>query len=139
MEQKLDTRPLAEPNLFNEAELPTGFNVDQLAQLMARLPPAHRDNRQWRALLLIFLNVPRLRQTLGAYFDLPRAEANIPGFQSRMAGQLSFTEKFLAGLAFHLFNPAHPLPPDGLNRMRHLDRRNFELALAAIRLACQDR
>lgn len=127
------TRPLAK--LPGDGLEAPGFEAEHLARLMAQLPPDLRNSQEWRALLLVFLNVPRLRQLTGTYIDLPAAEVDVTGFWDRMFGYLSSTETFLATLAFHLYNPANALPPSGLLTMRHLDRKNFELAVAAIRVA----
>lgn len=116
-------------------DLPIVNRKSEIDALLSQLPPHLRDSQQWRALLIIFYNVPRLNELIPRYIDLPRAEVHALTFWNKMFGYLSFTEVFMATLAFHLFNAQYPLPADGLNSMRHLDHHNLEIALAALRTA----
>ncbi len=102
---------------------------------LSKLPSQAQTDPGWQPMLLIILGVPRLRQTITPYLNLKQAWVDVPGYQAEMRGLLSYSEKWLAALAFHLFNNTHPLPKEGLAGLRYLDRNNFELVLTALRLA----
>lgn len=131
MDPTPDTRPLAGLNPLDD--MPTYFHTEELARLIAQLPSREQNSREWRALLLIFLNVPRLWKTRSKYLNLSGGQVDILAFNGAARLGLAYTERFFADLAFHLYNGT-PLP-NGLIPLRYMDSRNFELALAAIRVA----
>jgi hypothetical protein len=111
----------------------------QLAEARALLPDRLRRDAGWLALTFVFVAVPRLKESIPAYFDFAEQRVDIPRFIEERAGYLSDGEAFLAQLAFHLYNGvANRLPSTGLLGLGGLDAWHFELALAALRLRFEE-
>jgi hypothetical protein len=107
-----------------------------LHEALQQLPDQARQSPEWQAFLVIFTGVPAFRDRMsGGWLDLEKAEIDIARFREEIAGYLSPSEVYLARLAFHLFNPANPLPLDGLAGLSLLDAVNFSLAMTAIQIA----
>lgn len=115
------------------ARLRSQYEMDQaVARARKVLPAKLQQDAYWLPLVLIFLNVPALRGLM-ACLDFQREVIDYAGLDRRARG-LSSGEAFMLELALHIFLPHNKLPSNGLLNMNLLDPRNFELALAAIRL-----
>lgn len=103
---------------------------DRYTQAVATLPEFRRRGRDWRATLYLLTGNPELWQKAGRYFDGQRGEYNWVDMLERedfTGGLLT-----LASLSVALFNGDGGLKVADL--WERLDRRNFDLALAAISL-----
>lgn len=109
-----------------------------LEETREMLPARLKNDRYWLPCTLIFHAIfPRYIPTY-FNFNRPPAEIDIPRFNKKVRGYLSYGEGFLADLAFHLYNDSNRLPRNGLTNLRALDTFHFELAILAIRLAHGD-
>jgi hypothetical protein len=139
-----------DPNDPQAAEIEAAFDAmfaDQadpqprLAQLLAEtrelLPDRLKNDAYWLPAALIFHAVFPKHILTYFRFNSP-AQIDIPRFNRKIRGFLSYGEGFLADLAFHLYNDSNRLPRNGLTSLRALDPFHFELAILAIRLAHGD-
>jgi len=104
----------------------TSFD-DTLAAL--DVPEHLRQDRYWRSILYIFTQQPYLKGLIPEYFNFQTLEIDCPGLRKL---NISYGLNFLVKLALHLYNGGHPLPPDGLTGLAHLDDFNYRLAIRAI-------
>ncbi len=125
---------------FNETFSALADPHPRLAQLLAEtrdlLPGRLKNDRYWLPCTLIFHTV--FPTHIPTYFNFDIPQIDIPRFNKKVRGFLSYGEGILADLAFHLYNDSNRLPRNGLTNLRALDPFNFELAILAIRLAHGD-
>jgi hypothetical protein len=115
----------------NATTLPQAYD-----DALARLPEAQRANASWRACLLILSSRPTLMAVLAKTGDLDQGYIDTVLFARVLTlSTLTHSDNILGHLALHLFSFSYHLPYGGLHHLRALDKKNFELAIQAIRLA----
>jgi len=126
---------------FNEMFCAQSDPAPRLAQLLTEtrglLPDRLKNDHYWLPCTLIFHAV--FPGYIPTYFRFSSpAQIDIPRFNKKVRGFLSYGEGILVDLAFHLYNDTNHLPRNGLTNLRALSTFHFELAILAIRLAHGD-
>lgn len=86
------------------------------------------ENKEWGALLYIFLNTPKLTGFVDTHIDFEEGIVEAQRLK-RISRPWSDSEKFMLNLALHCFNSANPID---LSDMDLLDNRNREVAFSAL-------
>jgi hypothetical protein len=97
--------------------------------IMGTIPAHLLQDREWGAMLHLFLNCPNLNCYLTTqYFDFQSCSVKVAALK-RLAGPWSQAEKFMLNLAFHCYNNRNKVD---LGDMDYLDPNNRQLAFEAL-------